>query len=244
MPQHDDQRTMNGDNAGAPKRSKPANATNATKLYRSLKLDIIQGALAPLERLRIDMLRKRYRAGASPLREALNRLSAEGFVVQNDQRGFAVADIPQEDLGELVFTRCRLNEIMLPAALKNGDKAWEERVVLAHYHLSKTPPFTSDGCVNEDYLSCHREFHMSILAPCGSRWLLALSEKLFDWALRYQYQALRADVVGSRDVANEHNELVKAVLARDVAKSISLHNEHVRSTGRYAAGEQEVMPVA
>jgi DNA-binding GntR family transcriptional regulator len=62
--------------------------------------------------------------------------------------------------------------------------------------------------------------------------------------LRYQYQALRADVVGSRDVANEHNELVKAVLARDVAKSISLHNEHVRSTGRYAAGEQEVMPVA
>ena len=89
-------------------------------------------------------------------------------------------------------------------------------MVLAHYHLSKTPPFTSDGRVNDDYLARHREFHMSILAPCGSRWLLEMSEKLFDWTQRYQNLALRSDVVGSRDVAGEHNELVKAILARDV----------------------------
>ena len=92
---------------------------------------------------------------------------------------------------------------------------------------------------------CHREFHMSILAPCGSRWLLELSEKLFDWTQRYQNLALRSDVVGSRDVASEHNELVKAILARDVAKSISLLNEHVRTTGRFAraAGEKASVEV-
>ncbi|WP_198164466.1 GntR family transcriptional regulator [Rhodoplanes sp. Z2-YC6860] len=234
---------MDTSKVDARKKSKPSNATRATKLYRALKLDIIQGALAPREQLRINMLCNRYDTGASPLREALNRLSAEGFVVQHDQRGFAVADIPPEDLHELTFTRCLLNEIMIPAALKNGDEAWEERVVIAHHHLSKTPPFTSDGQVNEEYLSRHREFHMSLLAPCGSRWLLELSEKLFDWALRYQYQALRADIVGSRDVAREHNELVKATLARDVAKSIKLHNEHVRSTSRYATGKRERTPV-
>jgi DNA-binding GntR family transcriptional regulator len=220
------------------------NATQATKLYRSLKRDIIRGGLAPREPLRIDMLRKRYDCGGSPLREALNRLSAEGFVIQNDQRGFVVADIAQADLEEVVFTRCALNEIMLPAVLKNGDQAWEERVVLAHYHLSKTPPFTSDGRLNEDYLLRHREFHMSILAPCGSRWLLELSEKLFDWTQRCQYQALRADVVGSRDVASEHNELAKAVLDRDPAKAIGLLNEHVSVTGRYARANSEPAPAA
>ena len=94
-----------------------------------------------------------------------------------------------------------------PPRFANGDAAWEERVVLAHYHLSKTPPFTSDGDANEDYLACHREFHMSILAPCGSRWLLELSEKLFDWTQRHQNLAMRSDVVGSRNVAAEHNEL-------------------------------------
>jgi DNA-binding GntR family transcriptional regulator len=129
---------------------------------------------------------------------------------------------------------------MLPSALRRGDQAWEERVVLAHYHLSKTPPFTSHGQVNDEYLARHREFHMSILAPCGSRWLLELSERLFDWTQRYQNLALRADLVGSRDVASEHNDLVKAVLARDVAKSIALLNEHVQVTGRFAraAGEK------
>jgi len=42
---------------------------------------------------------------------------------------------------------------------------------------------------------------------------------------------MRSDVVGSRDNASEHNELVKAVLARDVVRSIELLNEHVRLTG-------------
>lgn len=216
------------------------NATRATTLYRALKEDIIRGALTPGQWLRIDALRARYNAGASPLREALNRLSAEGLVAQKDQRGFVVADFKDDNVEELVFTRCRLNEIMLPTVLERGDQAWEERVVLAHYHLSKTPPFMSDGRVNEDYLARHREFHMSLLAPCGSRWLLELSEKLFDWTQRYQNLALRGDLVGSRNVASEHNELVRAVLARDVAKSINLLNEHVRMTGRLArAAEQK-----
>jgi DNA-binding GntR family transcriptional regulator len=216
------------------------NATRATTLYRQLKEDIIRGALTPRQWLRIDALRERYNAGASPLREALNRLSAEGLVVQKDQRGFVVADVDAANIDELVLTRCRLNEVMLPMVLERGDQAWEERVVLAHYHLSKTPPFRSDGQANDEYLVRHREFHMSILAPCGSRWLLDLSEKLFDWTQRFQNLALRGDIVGSRDVANEHNELVKAVLGREVARSINLLNEHVRRTGRLAraAGEK------
>ena len=221
--------------AATPREDKsPGHATRATLLYNALKQDIIRGVLPPRDWLRIDALRARYQAGASPLREALNRLAAEGLVAQTDQRGFAVADLNEDDIDEILFTRCALNQIMLPAALANGDAAWEERVVLAHYHLSKTPPFTSDGDANEDYLACHREFHMSILAPCGSRWLLELSEKLFDWTQRHQNLAMRSDVVGSRNVAAEHNELTAAVLARDAQKAIRLLNEHVTLTGRLA----------
>ena len=226
-------------NTKAIDRASSRNATLATTLYRALKGDIIRGSLAPRQWLRIDLLRKRYGAGATPLREALNRLSAEGFVEQKDQRGFAVTDVNESGLDELIFTRCALNEIMLPNVIKNGDKSWEERVVLAHYHLSKTPPFGSDGSMNESYLACHREFHMSLLAPCGSRWLLGLSEKLFDLTQRYQNLALRQDVVGSRDVASEHQEMVKAILSRDLTKSIRLLNEHVVTTGRFARASAE-----
>jgi DNA-binding GntR family transcriptional regulator len=221
------------------KRDDRAQTTRATLLYRALKEDIIRGILQPRAWLRIDALRMRYDAGASPLREALNRLSAEGFVEQNDQRGFTVADLNEKDLEEIVSTRCALNEIMLPEAVRRGDRAWEERVVLAHYHLSKTPPFTSEGGANPDYLLRHREFHMSLLAPCGSRWLLELSEKLFNWTQRYQNVALRSDIVGSRDVAREHAELMQAVLERNAQKSIRLLNEHVRLTERLALAARE-----
>ena len=62
-------------------------ATLASSAYRAIKDDIIGGVLAPREWLRIDALRERYGTGASPIREALNRLSAEGLVLQQDQRG-------------------------------------------------------------------------------------------------------------------------------------------------------------
>ena len=178
----------------------PGDATRATLLYRALKEDIIRGVLPPRDWLRIDALRERYQAGASPLREALNRLVGGG--AGGADRISAVLRWPTSttsDIDEIMFTRCALNEIMLPAALsRTAIAAWEERVVLAHYHLSKTPPFTSDGDANEDYLARHREFHMSILAPCGSRWLLELSEKLFDWTQRHQNLAMR---VGCRRLA-------------------------------------------
>jgi GntR family transcriptional regulator, carbon starvation induced regulator len=215
--------------------------TLASAAYRAIKEDIIGGVLVPREWLRIDALRERYGAGASPIREALNRLSAEGLVLQQDQRGFVVADLDQADLAEVIFTRCALNEIMLPAALSKGDVTWEERVVLAHYHLAKTPPFRSDGRPNPDYLARHREFHMAMLAACGSRWLLDVSAKLFDWTQRYQNLAMRHDLVATRDVAREHDELVEAILARDARRAIDLLNAHVRETGRLAvASRQEV----
>ena len=51
------------------------------------------------------------------MREALNRLSAEGLVTQQDQKGFQVADINEAELQELIQTRCILNDIMIPLAL-------------------------------------------------------------------------------------------------------------------------------
>ena len=158
------------------------NETLATALYRSLKKDIIRGALTPREWLRIDVLRERYGAGASPLREALNRLSAEGLVVQHDQRGFVVADVDRSGARRAHRSRaarsttscCRPRS---RAATRPGKSASCSPTIICRRR--RRSPRTAG--VNDEYQTRHREFHMSILAPCGSRWLLELSEKLFDW---------------------------------------------------------------
>ena len=119
----------------------PSSTTLASAAYERLRRDIRIGRLAPGEKLRIDALRAIYEIGASPLREALNRLSAEGLVVQEDQRGFRVPPVSIEDLLELTRTRCWLNEIALRESgiaivrCPVGDKYVMEEMLTRHISL-------------------------------------------------------------------------------------------------------------
>src|SRR5690349_4145590 len=68
------------------------------KAYRRIRTDIIFGKLGPAEKLKLDRLREDYGASVSTLRELLSRLSSEGLVVAEGQRGFEVAPISGENL--------------------------------------------------------------------------------------------------------------------------------------------------
>ena len=50
----------------------------ASAVYDALRTDILHGDLKPDEQLKVDAIGARYDVGASPVSEALNRLSAEG----------------------------------------------------------------------------------------------------------------------------------------------------------------------
>ena len=54
-------------------------ATTATTVYDRIRDDILSGSLAPSLKLRIEFVCERYATGASPVREAINRLSQDGL---------------------------------------------------------------------------------------------------------------------------------------------------------------------
>ena len=87
--------------------------TLTSSVYERLRRDVLKAHLAPGEPLRIEALCARYDVGASPLREALNRLSAEGIVLREEKRGFRVPPVSLKDLRELTETRCWINELGL-----------------------------------------------------------------------------------------------------------------------------------
>src|SRR5260370_12700583 len=60
--------------------------------------EIINGTFAPGSKLALKDLAERYQAGVIPLREALSRLCASGFVDAVDQKGFRVAEVSLEEL--------------------------------------------------------------------------------------------------------------------------------------------------
>ncbi len=149
-----------GDNGG----STAPNVTSMTsRAYAQMKLDIISGRLAPGAKLKIETLRQDYNVGTSPIREALSLLTSDHFVERIDQRGFRVSNVSGDEFDELLRTRCWLEERALRESIARGSTAWEEKVVIANYRLSRIPRSQSDDhfVANEQWEIAHKDFHMA-----------------------------------------------------------------------------------
>jgi GntR family carbon starvation induced transcriptional regulator len=216
--------------------------TLATAVYARLRGDILRGVFRPGERLRIESLCERYAIGATPLREALNRLSAEDLVLRTEQRGFRVAPVSLSDLAELTKTCCWISELGLREAIRNGDAAWEEAIVLAAHRLARVEREGAEGygSFNPEWEERHRAFHLALIAACGSRWLVAFYETLMDSNTRYRYLAF-ADGSEPRDVEGEHRAIVEAVLARDAERAVAAANAHIRKTADSVAARETAL---
>ena len=220
--------------------------TLATSIYARLRRDILRGVFPPGERLRLDTLSERYEIGATPLREALNRLSAEELVNREEQRGFRVAPVSLSDLAELTKTLCWITELALRESIKNGNADWEESVALAAHRLSRIPREGEDGYAsfNPEWEERHRTFHLTLIAACGSRWLIDFYAMLMDRNTRYRYLAF-ADGSEPRDVEAEHQAIYDAVLARDADHAILAANVHLsKTTDSVIARESDLPSIA
>jgi DNA-binding GntR family transcriptional regulator len=208
-------------------------ATRATSLYDQLRTDLLDGSLNPGSKLAIEALGERYASSQTPLREALNRLVADGLVQRREQRGFVVTDISAVDLAEITKTRCWLEEIALRESIAAHGTAWEEALVLAHHRLAKTPrSLDAQRFVdNPDWEPLHRAFHRALISGCGSRWLLGFCEQLADQHHRYRrLSAPRAFT--TRGVTGEHQLLLEAALGGQADTAVALLKAHFERTAR------------
>lgn len=208
-------------------------ATRATHLYDQLRSDLLAGLHEPGSRLAIEALGAHYATSQTPLREALNRLVADGLVQRREQRGFAVAAISPADLDEITRTRCWLEEIALRESIAARTTAWEEALVLAHHRLARTPRSLHPDRFedNPEWEPLHRAFHRALIGGCGSRWLLGFCEQLADQHHRYRrLSAPRA--FHKRGVKSEHQQLLDAALAGDADKAVALLRAHFQRTAK------------
>ena len=214
----------------------------ASTLATGIRSDIISGTLSPGSKLRIKELCERYGAGAIPMREALSRLATSGFVIAEDQRGFRVSDVSAQELTDITETRVHVECEALRQSVRNGGLDWEEKLIGAHYRLSRLPMLASGGLgLDPEWESAHVAFHAALLSGCTSKWLKSLSDLLRDQTARYRNLSVAAPpkllkgpkarrAAPARDVAAEHQQMVEAALARDADRACALLAEHFRAT--------------
>ncbi len=186
----------------------------------------------------------RYEVGASPLREALSRLSAEGLVDRTDLRGFSVAPLNWDELPILTRNRVQLESIALRESIEHRDQAMEDELVLLVHRLSRTPrSLSADHYVsNPEWEVLHRDFHRTLLSRCPSRWLRAFCESLADEA--YRFRQMAADQGHStRNEHDEHVAIFEAVIEGRADDAVRALESHYRRTSEIVAAASRLRPV-
>jgi GntR family transcriptional regulator, carbon starvation induced regulator len=213
-----------------PEAPREAGETRTEAAFAALRADIIKGSRQPGERLRIERLKELYGIGPTPLREALQRLCAEGLVVAQGNRGFSVAGLDPQEFSDLNTARIEIEKVALAFSLSRGNEDWEGEVAAAAWRMQKADRALKDGTGSlEAWERANTAFHHAMVAACGSEWILRIRAMLND-----QYARFRRAAVGlhrdERDLALEHAAIADAVLARNVELACRLTERHYRAT--------------
>lgn len=196
-----------------------------------LRADILACRLVPGARLKIAELCQQLDVSLGAVREALSRLSAEGLVESEAQKGFRVAPVSADDLDDLTRTRIEIETLCLRRAIAHGGVEWETRIVGAMHRLSRTPERAEgdEQRVSDAWATAHADFHFALVEACDSPWMLRLETLLSTQAERYRRLSVPA-APRPRNLEGEHRAIMDAVLARNAELACRLIADHFTTT--------------
>jgi DNA-binding GntR family transcriptional regulator len=209
---------------------RPAEGATLTEaLQDRIRQDIILGALPPASKLRLEQLSRAYGASVNTLREALSRLAADGLVVAEGQRGFAVLPVSTEDLRDITEMRQLLECHALRQSIAAADLDWEARVVGAYHKLSKIEGLVEaePEAYGEAWEKYNQEFHAALVSNSPSRWLQLFHRAMYDHSKRYRMLSLKTKPFPRSQSAKEHRQLLEAALARDADTAAAVLASHI-----------------
>lgn len=199
------------------------------QLFRLLEEAILDGVLAPGQRLDPDELARHFKVAREPVRETLRALDLAGWVEQRPREGAYVRTRTTKELLDLFEARTVLEgEISAKAALRRTEAQLarlDELVELGREALEIEEP--------ERLPAINEHFH-GVIAACAHNEVLAGIRAGLAKKVRFYFAAV-APARGADSIA-EHQALVTAIRNRDAGLAAELARQHVRRT-RAALGE-------
>ncbi len=212
--------------------AKPRKTTTlAGEAYDKLRAELLSCRLLPGDPIKINEVSERWKTNPIAVREALSKLSAEGLVTSEPQKGFRAASVSAVELRDLTRVRIEIEAACLRNAMANGDVGWETEIVAALHRLLRTPlRVEADPQRNHDeWAAAHSRYHEVLVSGCDSPLLLWMRHILFAQAERYRRLSVPLAEF-NRDLDGEHRELAAVVVARDAASALHMIAHHLQTT--------------
>ncbi|MBL8351482.1 MAG: GntR family transcriptional regulator [Burkholderiaceae bacterium] len=205
-----------------------ASRTLIERAYAQLRDDIVEGRLAPDEKLRVEHLKARYGVGAGTLREAITRLASDALVVAEGQRGFRVAPVALDDLEDLTRLRLHIEIEALRQSIRHGDGRWRAALQQAYDELSSFEQPVRPA-QRQQWEALNARFHEALIAAHASPWTFKVLRLLSRHGERYRRYAIGL-VDSGRDVHAEHREIFELAMAGHEARAALALEAHIRNT--------------
>lgn len=187
-----------------------------------LREAIVSGHLQPGDPLVISTLAKELGVSATPLREALGKLAAEGLVEMQAHGSARVATVDLDEAVEIYELRRVLEPMALERSVAKADAGYADRVATAWQALTASRLSTA---------SDHAAFHRELLSCCDSGWMLRLSTLLSDRAgLMMKVSALARP--SDYNLAESHRYLRDLAVSGDAAGAAEELTRHLAGTVR------------
>lgn len=204
-----------------------------TQAYKLVRADILACRIKPGQKLKISELVARLGFSLGAVREALSRLTSEGLVLAEANKGYRVAPITRAELEDLTATRIMIECACVTDAIAHGDLKWESEIVSSLYELSRIEVENpaAPGGVSAVWAEAHQRFHQALVAGCRNAWLMRIREMLYVQSERYRSASVPVER-SQRDLRAEHKAIADAAIARDPAGACTAMTHHLSLTTR------------
>jgi DNA-binding GntR family transcriptional regulator len=198
----------------------------ADTIYLALKSAIQTGRLAPGSHLVEDTLREQYGVSRTPVRNALRRLSDDGLVTIEANRGAFVASWTSDDAAEVMAIRAMLEPYAAELAAQRRTRAQLDQLIhlcddMEACERDRRPDFRAElahqnHTLHELLLQCAASPRLyNITANLTRAPLMLGSFQLYD------DQQLRRSL-------QDHRQLITAIEAQDSATARAVMEAHLR----------------
>lgn len=179
---------------------------------------IVRGELPQGMRLRQELFAKKFAISKIPLREALAKLDAAGFVTTHPRRGVFVSEISAERIEEIFQLRLSIEPDLLRYAvprMTTADMAKVEKIIET-FEVTETAKL---GQVNW-------ELHRALYVPSGRDLSLQILGNLHLHVDRYV--RLHMGILDPTKSSNdEHRAILAACRERDIDLAVQILREHI-----------------
>lgn len=180
--------------------------------YALIKEDIVTCGFDPGQFIAQSELAEKYAVGMTPIREALRRLTQEGFVRSLPRMGYIVSPITPQDVEEIFELRIILETAAVRlAASRAPESALDQiaQVATVTYMYKDRQSYTS-------FLKFNAKFHNSIATSTGNQRLVFQVSKTMDELTRVFHLGL--DLRDSaEEMRQDHLALIDALRKHDAA---------------------------